>query len=187
MGALESMLADTDARMKKSIENLKRDFSRVRTGRATPALLDGITIDYYGSSTAIAQIATVSTPDARMLMIQPWEKNLLVAIEKAIQASGLGLNPKNDGNIIRLPIPPLSEERRKELAKSCKKIAEDGKIAVRNIRRDSNDQLKEDLRKKILTEDQEKKALEDIQKITDKHIKGVDDLLVQKEKDLMEI
>ncbi|WP_431735289.1 ribosome recycling factor [Cellulosispirillum alkaliphilum] len=173
--------------MEKSLESLKRDFSRIRTGRATPALLDGVMVDYYGSPAPINQVANISVPDARMIFVQPWEKSMLQAIEKAIQTSDLGLNPQNDGNKISLPIPPLSEERRKDLYKNCKKIAEECKVAVRNVRRDGNEKLKKSEKNKEITQDEEKKGLEEIQKLTDKYIKNIDDLLANKEKEIMEI
>ncbi|MDO5576900.1 MAG: ribosome recycling factor, partial [Fibrobacter sp.] len=154
---------------------------------ATPALLDGITVDYYGSPLPINQVANISIPEARMLVIQPWEKNMMQPIEKAILTSDLGLNPQNDGNLIRVPIPPLSEERRKDLFKSCKKIGEDNKVAIRNIRRDSNEKLKKAEKDKEATQDEVKKGLDEIQKVTDKFIKNVDDLLAQKEKEIMEV
>jgi len=173
--------------MQKSIDTLKKDLARIRTGRATPALLDGIVVDYYGSMLPVNQVGNVSVPDARMIVIQPWEKSMLPVIEKAIQASDLGLNPQNDGNLIRLPIPPLSEERRKELFKTCKKTGEETKVAIRNVRRDSNEKLKKAEKDKAITQDEEKKGLDEIQKLTDKFIKTVDDLLVTKEKEIMEV
>ncbi|HAJ79749.1 MAG TPA: ribosome recycling factor [Fibrobacteres bacterium] len=179
--------AEADLRMKKSIESLKKDFTRIRTGRASASLLDGITVEYYGSPMPINQIAAISIPDARMIMIQPWEKNMLGPVEKAIQTSDLGLNPMNDGNVIRLPIPTLSEERRKDLFKHCKKISEDNKVAIRNIRRDSNEQFKESEKSKKITQDDMKKGQEEIQKLTDKYIKVVDDLLAIKEREIMEL
>ena len=187
MGALEEIKSETEQRMQKTLESLKKDLTRIRTGRATPALLDGITVDYYGNPAPINQVANISVPEARMLIVQPWEKSMLSAIEKAVQASGLGLNPQNDGNQIRLPIPPLSEERRKDLFKNCRKIAEECKVAVRNVRRDSNEKLKKAQKDKAVTEDQEKKGLDDIQKVTDKYVKMVDDQLALKEKEIMEV
>jgi ribosome recycling factor len=187
MGVSATVYAESDQRMKKTIESLKKDFSRIRTGRASASLLDGITVDYYGSPMPVSQTAAISIPDARMIMIQPWEKSMLAPIEKAIQASDLGLNPLNDGNVIRLPIPPLSEERRAELFKHCKKISEDCKVAVRNIRRDANEKLKKAEKDKQVTQDEGKKALDEIQKLTDRYIKSVDDLLVVKEKEVMEL
>jgi ribosome recycling factor len=173
--------------MKKSIESPKKDFTRIRTGRASAALLDGITVEYYGSSLPVNQVAAISIPDARMIMIQPWEKSMIAPIEKAIRTSDLGLNPMNDGNMIRLPIPSLSEERRKELFKNCKKAGEDNKVAIRNIRRDSNEHLKALEKDKILTHDDLKKDQEEIQKLTDRYIKLVDDVLSIKEKEIMEL
>lgn len=187
MSVLDSIVAEANQRMQKAVENLKKDLLRIRTGRATPALLDGITADYYGSPMAINQVANISVPDARMIVVQPWEKNMLKEIEKAIQTSDLGLNPQNDGNIIRLPIPPLSEERRKDLFKNCKKIGEESKVGIRNIRRDSNEKLKKSEKDKDVTQDEAKKGQDDIQKVTDKFIKTIDDLLVQKEKEIMEV
>ncbi|MDR3012920.1 MAG: ribosome recycling factor [Chitinispirillales bacterium] len=187
MNALEDVKKETEDRMQKTIDSLKKDLSRVRTGRATPALLDGITVDYYGNPAPINQVANISVPEARMLIVQPWEKNMLSAIEKAVQASGLGLNPQNDGNQIRLPIPALSEERRKELFKTCGKAGEECKVAIRNVRRDSNEKLKKAQKDKAITEDQEKKGLDEIQKITDKYIKLVDEQLALKEKEIMEV
>jgi ribosome recycling factor len=184
---LHAIFAESEQRMKKSLESLKKDFARIRTGRASATLLDGITVEYYGSPMPVNQVAAISIPDARMIMIQPWEKNMLGPIEKAIQASDLGLNPINDGNVIRLPIPPLSEERRKDLFKHCKKISEDNKVAIRNIRRDSNEQLKESEKNKKITQDEDKKGQDEIQKLTDKYIKFVDDLLLLKEKEIMEL
>jgi ribosome recycling factor len=179
--------AESEQRMKKSIETLKKEFMRIRTGRASAALLDGITVDYYGSPMPVNQVAAISVPDARVIMIQPWEKSMISPIEKAIQASDLGLNPQSDGNVIRLPIPPLSEERRKELFKLCKKIGEDNKVAVRNIRRDGNEKLKESEKAKKITQDALKKGQDEIQKLTDKYIKVVDDTLALKEKEILEL
>jgi len=184
---VKAILAESDQRMKKSIESLKKDFMRIRTGRASAALLDSITVEYYGSPMPVNQVAAISVPDARMIMIQPWEKSMIAPIEKAIQASDLGLNPQSDGNVIRLPIPPLSEERRKDLFKHCKKISEDNKVAVRNIRRDSNELLKESEKSKKITQDDLKKGQDEIQKLTDKYIKVVDDMLSLKEKEILEL
>ncbi len=187
MGALEDIQNETNQRMQKTIDSLKKDLLRIRTGRATPALLDGVMVDYYGTPSPINQVANISVPDARMLVVQPWEKGMLSGIEKAILTSGLGLNPQNDGNQIRLPIPPLSEERRKELFKSCRKMAEESKVAVRNVRRDSNEKLKKAEKEKLITQDLEKKGLDEIQKTTDKFIKTVDEVLATKEKEIMEV
>ncbi|KMQ51634.1 Ribosome recycling factor [Chitinispirillum alkaliphilum] len=187
MEDIDSISNETTQRMQKTLESLKKEFSRVRTGRATPALLEGVTVDYYGSPAPISQVANISIPEARMIFIQPWEKNMLQAIEKAIMSSDLGLNPQNDGNMVRLPIPPLSEDRRKDLYKNCKKIAEDNKVAIRNIRRDSNEKLKKAEKDKQITQDDVKKGMDDIQKLTDKFIKQVDDVLALKENEIMEV
>jgi ribosome recycling factor len=172
--------------MQKTLDTLKKDLARIRTGRATPALLDGITVDYYGSPMPINQVANISIPDARLIVIQPWEKSMISPIEKAIQASELGLNPQSDGNLLRLPIPALSEERRLELFKNCKKTGEESKVAMRNVRRDANDKLKKAEKDKEVTQDESKKGQEEIQKLTDKYIKMVDDTLIAKEKEIME-
>jgi ribosome recycling factor len=187
MGFCETVFAETDQRMKKTIDSLKKDFSRVRTGRASTSLLEGIVVDYYGSPMPVNQIAAISIPDARLIMISPWEKSMLSPIEKAIQASDLGLNPQNDGNVIRLPIPALSEERRAELFKHCKKISEDWKVAVRNIRRDANEKMKKAEKDKQVTQDEGKKGEAEIQKLTDKYIKSIEELLIVKEKEVMEV
>ncbi len=183
----QAIRTETEQRMQKVIESLKKDLSRIRTGRATPSLVDGISVDYYGSPMPINQIANISVPDARMIIIQPWEKSMLTVVEKAIQTSDLGLNPQNDGNLIRLPIPPLSEERRRDIFKNCKKTGEESKVAIRNVRRDANDKMKKEEKDKLITQDEEKKGIEEIQKITDRFIKMIDDLLVQKEKEVMEV
>jgi ribosome recycling factor len=184
---MDFVITDTEQKMKKSIDSLKKDFSRIRAGRATPSLLDGITVDYYGSPMPISQVANISVPEARMIVIQPWEKNMIGPIEKAIQTSDLGLNPQNDSNLIRLPIPPLSEERRKDLYKSCSKMCEDCKVAIRNIRRDSNERLKKAEKDKEITQDDQKKLLDKTQKLTDAYIKAADDQLAVKEKEIMEV
>jgi len=183
----KEIMSESEQRMKKSIESLKKEFIRIRTGRASAALLDGISVEYYGSPMPVNQVAAISVPDARVIMVQPWEKNMIGPIEKAIQASDLGLNPQSDGNVIRLPIPPLSEERRKELFKLCKKISEDNKVAIRNIRRDGNEKLKESEKAKKITQDILKKSQEETQKLTDRYIKIVDDMLLVKEKEILEL
>ena len=185
--SISQITAETNERMTRSIENLKKEFSRIRTGRATPALLDGIKVDYYGTPTPLAQLGNISTPEPRQLIIQPWEKTLLSAIEKAILASDLGINPQNDGNVVRLNMPELTEERRRDLVKNSKKLAEDDKVAVRNIRRDSNEKIKKLEKDKELSLDDSKKSQDDIQKITDKYIKLIDDMLAVKEKEILEV
>jgi ribosome recycling factor len=185
MSAFQTIHAETGLRMQKTIDTLKKDLSRIRTGRATPALLDGLTVDYYGSPMPINQVANISIPDARLIVVQPWEKSMLGHIEKAIQASDLGLNPQSDGNMLRLPIPPLSEERRQELFKNCKKTGEESKVAIRNVRRDANEKLKKAEKDKQATQDEAKKGNDEIQKLTDKYIKLVDETLMAKEKEIM--
>lgn len=186
MGTIE-VKNDAEKRMQKVIETFKKELLRIRTGRASPAILEGITVDYYGTQVPINQVANISVPDARLIVIQPWDKSMIPAIEKAIQASDLGLNPQSDGNITRLPIPPLSEERRKEIFKNCKKHGEESKVAIRNIRRDANEKLKKELKDKVITEDEEKKGVDEIQKLTDRYVKMVDDILSQKEKEIMQV
>ncbi|NLO48508.1 MAG: ribosome recycling factor [Clostridiales bacterium] len=174
-------------KMDKTIEVMQTEFTSVRAGRANAAVLDQIKVDYYGVPTPIHQIATISTPDPRTLVIQPWDTASLKLIERAVQASDLGINPQNDGRIIRLVFPQLTEERRKELAKQVHKYGEDSKIAVRNIRRDAMDKFKALRKKSEITEDDLKNVEKDMQKITDEHIKKIDDLVGTKEKELYEI
>ena len=184
---LDELYLEMEESLEKSLANLKRDFSRVRTGRATPAILEPVRVNYYNVPTPLNQVATVSVPDARLLIVQPWEKSIIQDIEKAIAASGLGLNPISDGNVIRLPIPALNEERRKELARQVKKMAEEAKVAVRNIRRDTNEDLKKGEKDKKITEDELHRALEKVQKMTDDGIKSIDDALAAKEKEILEV
>ncbi len=186
MGIFQAIHTEASQRMQKTLDTLKKDLSRIRTGRASPALLDGITVDYYGSPMPINQVANISIPDARLIVIQPWEKSMVGPIEKAIQASELGLNPQSDGNLLRLPIPPLSEERRADLFKNCKKTGEESKVAIRNVRRDANEKVKKAEKDKQVTQDELKKGVDEIQKLTDKYIKMVDDTLAAKEKEIME-
>ena len=173
--------------MTKSVSYCKMQLDKVRTGRASATLLDGITIDYYGSPAPINQVAGVSVPDARTIIVQPFDPSTLSLIEKAIQIADLGFNPQNDGQILRIPVPPLTEERRKEFVKMCKKYSEDGKIAIRNIRRDQLEVLKKAEKNKSFAEDERKKGEEEIQKITDSFIKEIDLALAAKEKELTEI
>ena len=176
-----------EEKMKKSIESVKNDFAAVRAGRANAAVLNRISVDYYGTPTPIQQVGSVASPDPRTLVITPWDGSLLRAIEKAILESDLGINPQNDGKCIRLSFPQLTEERRKELIKQVKKYAEDAKVAVRNVRRDAVDFVKKAQKKGELTEDDQKKAEKDIQDLTDKFTKRVDEMCGKKEKELMEI
>src|SRR5712692_746538 len=178
---------DTEARMVKSIEALRTDLGKIRTGRAHAGLLDHIQVDYYGAKTPLNQVANISVSDARTLTVTPWDKNVVQAIEKAILESDLGLNPATSGVSIRIPLPALTEERRKELGKLVARAGENAKIAIRNIRRDSNNHLKDLLKKKQVSEDDEKRAQDAVQKFTDRFAAEVDKLIAAKEKDLMEI
>jgi ribosome recycling factor len=179
--------SDTEERMKKAVEAMRKELASIRTGKATTSLLDGIRVDYYGTMTPLSQVANISVPDVRLLVIQPWEKKLIPEIVKAIQKSDLGLNPQSDPNVIRLPIPPLTEERRKDLVKLVKKIVEEGKVAIRNIRRDSNDALKNAEKDKAISEDQSRKGQQRVQEITDEHIEKIEEMLKKKEQEIMEI
>ena len=179
--------SEFEAKMKKTTEVLSEQFAAVRAGKANPAVLDRITVDYYGSPTPIQQIASISTPDARSLLIQPWDGSVLKGIEKAILASDLGINPQNDGRAIRLVFPQLTEERRKELAKQVKKYAEESKVAVRNIRRYAMEKFKAQKKKSEITEDDLKIVEKDMQKLTDDYIKEVDKIAAKKEQELMEL
>jgi ribosome recycling factor len=184
---IKEIFASHEDRMKKSLEALKREYASLRAGRATPALLDKIMVDYYGAPTPLTQVANISVPEPRMILIQPWEKTLLHDIEKSIMKSDLGLNPNSDGTAIRLSIPQLTQDRRAELVKSVNKKAEDTKIAVRNIRRDANDAVKKLEKSKEVTEDDAKKAQDDMQKLVDKYVKDIDSLKAVKEKEIMEV
>ncbi|MCP9446395.1 MAG: ribosome recycling factor [Nitrospira sp.] len=173
--------------MEQAVEHLKRDLSGLRTGRASVALLDGIRVDYYGTMTPLKQIANVSTPEARLITIQPWEPNLIKEIEKSLAASGLGITPSNDGKIIRVPLPPLTEERRKELTKICKKHGEDTKVHIRGFRREANEELKKLQKDAKLTEDELRKAEQETQKITDQFVHKIDEIIKKKEQEIMEV
>jgi ribosome recycling factor len=174
-------------KMDKTLEVLNEEFDAVRAGRANAKVLDRIRVDYYGTETPIGQVGTISSPDPRTLVIQPWDASLLKAIQKAIQTSDLGINPQNDGRIIRLAFPQLTEERRKELTKQIKKYGEDAKIAIRNIRREAMDDIKAQKKKSEITEDDQKEAEKDLQDQTDKYIKKIDEMCAKKDKELMEI
>lgn len=178
---------DSEKRMRKTIESLQMDLSKVRTGRASSGFLDHVQVDYYGNMTPLTQVANITTSDARTLMVTPWEKSMVAAVEKAILTANLGLNPATSGSAIRVPMPPLTEERRKELIKVVRNEGEHSKVSIRNIRRDANNQLKDLVKDKMISEDDERRATDVIQKITDKFIAEVDTVLAQKEKDLMEI
>ncbi len=178
---------DYSRKMDRTLEILQEDFGAIRAGRANARVLDRITVEYYGVETPIGQVGSVSSPDARTLVIQPWDGSLLKKVEKAIQTSDLGINPQNDGRVIRLVFPQLTEERRKELAKQVRKFGEDGKVAMRNIRRDAMDYIKKLKKDSEITEDDQKKAEKDLQDLTDKYIKKIDDACAVKEKELMEL
>lgn len=184
---IEDIKKDAHTRMGKSIESLKSELSKIRTGRANVSLLDHVMVDYYGSQVPIAQAATVSVEDARTLAVSPWEKALVPVIEKAIMSSDMGLNPVTAGDVIRVPLPALTEERRKDFVKLVRQEAEQGRVAVRNIRRDANADLKALVKQKDISEDDERGALEVVQKLTDKHIQQIDQILAEKEKELMAI
>lgn len=184
---VKDVLKSTEDRMRGVIEATKREFAAVRTGRANPAILDRVTVDYYGVATPLNQVGNIMAPEARMLVIHPWERNMLGPIEKAILKADLGFNPTNDGHAIRIVFPPLTEERRRELVKVVRKVAEEQRVAVRNVRREANEKIKAMQKSAEITEDQEKKALEDVQKLTDKYIGEIDKLLEGKEKEIMEV
>lgn len=184
---ISDVIKDTDQHMDKSVNALSHEFSTVRTGRASGALLENIQVEYYGTLTPLLQIASVSTPEPQLLVVSPYDRSALGGIEKAIQASDLGLNPSNDGAIIRLPFPPLNEERRRELVKVCKGYAEEARVAVRNIRRDSNDKLKKMEKASEISQDDLHRAEDEIQKITDKHTTTIDEALKRKEAEIMEV
>ncbi|WP_047151674.1 ribosome recycling factor [Aneurinibacillus tyrosinisolvens] len=183
----QQILKEAEERMEKAVSSLKRQLTTLRAGRATPALLDRVSVDYYGSPMPVNQVANISTPEPRMLVIQPWEKNMLGVIEKAILKSDLGLTPTNDGNIIRLSIPALTEQRRVELVKLAKKEGEEAKVAIRNIRRDANDSIKKMEKDGLITEDEMKRNQEQVQKATDKYVELVDKTVADKEKEVMEV
>lgn len=179
------IIKEMKRKMDRALEVLSHDFARIRTGRASVALLEGIKVDAYGSSLPISQVASLAAPEPRLLTVQPWDTALMSDLEKAILRSDLGLTPSNDGKIIRIPIPPLTTERRKELVKSTKKMAEESKVALRNLRRDANEQIKELKKDKLLAEDEAFKAQEEVQKITDDYIKKLEALAAEKEKEIM--
>ncbi len=184
---IDEITKDAESRMKKSVESLQTELAKIRTGRAHPSLLDHVMVDYYGADTPIKQVANVVVEDSRTLAVTPWEKNMVGAIEKAIMTSDLGLNPATAGAVIRVPMPPLTEERRRDLVKVVKQEAEQGRVAIRNIRRDANSDFKDLLKEKEISEDEERKATDDMQKLTDKYVAEVDAALAAKEKEMMEI
>ena len=185
--SVENIKKDAETRMAKSVETLKSDLGKIRTGRAHPGLLEHIRVDYYGNKSPLSQVANVAVGDARTLTVTPWDKNTVQAVEKAIRESDLGLNPMTAGGVIRVPLPQLTEERRKDLSKHVRAEGENAKVAIRNIRRDSNQHLKDALKKKLITEDDDKRSEEAVQKFTDRFISEVDKLVSAKEKDIMQV
>ncbi|PHQ24202.1 ribosome recycling factor [Marinobacter guineae] len=184
---INDIKAEAEKKMKKSLESLHSAFNKIRTGRAHPSILDSVMVNYYGQETPLKQVASVNVEDNRTLTVSPWEKNLMPTIEKAIMSSDLGLNPATSGDIIRIPMPMLTEETRKEMVKQAKADAEHGRVSVRNARRDANSMIKELLKEKEITEDDERKGEEDIQKLTDRYIAEVEKMLKAKEEDLMAV
>jgi ribosome recycling factor len=187
MAEVQELVQDAVRRMDSAIEHTRNEFNTIRTGRASAALLDRINVDYYGTATPLKQLATINVPEPRMLTIQPFDPSSMKTIEKAIQESDLGLTPSNDGKIIRLPIPQLTEERRKELVKITRQLAEEGRVAVRNVRRDVMHHLKEKVDKGEVGQDDERQAEQRVQKLTDEHVKSIDELLKHKEAEIMEV
>lgn len=184
---IEEIIADAETRMGKSVDSLRTELTKIRTGRAHPSLLDQVAVDYYGTETPINQVANVTVEDSRTLAVAPWEKQMVAVVEKAIINSGLGLNPSTAGNLIRIPMPPLTEERRRELVKVVKHEGENTKIAIRNIRRDANSDFKDLLKEKDISEDESHDAEDNVQKHTNKYVASVDEVIAVKEKELMEI
>ena len=184
---INDITSDTEDGMKKAVDSFKRDLQKIRTGRANTSMLDGIKVDYYGTPTPVNQVATVQVVDARLITVKPWEKNMIPVIDKAIRASDLGINPVADAELVRLPIPPLTQERRKDLAKSVGKQTEEARVAVRAARRDAMDMIKEAEKDKQISEDERKKGEKNIQDLTDKYIAMVDDIAKAKEKEIMEL
>ena len=184
---IKDILKDADSRMHKAVEVIRNEMMRIRTGKATVNLLDGIKVDYYGNLTPLNQMGTLSTPDIHTITVQVWDKTAVPLVEKAILNSNLGLNPMSDGQLVRIPIPPLNEERRKELVKLVKKHGEEGKVAVRNVRRDAIEHVKKAEKEEHVSEDERKHAENEIQKLTDKHVEEIDTILQMKEKEIMEV
>lgn len=184
---VKDLIIESESRMKKTIDHLTQDLATLRAGRANPAMLDRVMVNYYGQATPINQLANITVPEPRLLVIQPWDKSSIPEIEKAVLKSDLGITPSNDGNVIRLAVPQLTEERRKEIVKLVKKRGEEAKVAVRNIRREQNDLIKSTEKDKMISEDESKKGIDEVQKITDKYIKEIDAIMAAKEKDIMEV
>ncbi|HET7746251.1 MAG TPA: ribosome recycling factor [Vicinamibacteria bacterium] len=184
---MKEMLADAKARMHASVETVRRELGAMRTGRASVSMLDTVKVDYYGTPTPLTQVGNLATPDPTLITIQPWDASLVGPIEKAIRAANLDLNPQNDGKLIRIPVPPLTEERRKLLVKHAHKHAEEGRVAIRNVRRDVNDHLKKLLKSHEVSEDDEKHAIAEVQKLTDQHIEDINQVLKKKESEIMAV
>ena len=183
----EDVLSETGQKMDRSIDALRRDLNTLRTGRATPALIENVPVDYYGTPTPLKQIASISAPDARAILVQPWDKQALREIERSLMKSEMGFNPSNDGNNITVPIPPLTQERRQELVRLLKRKLEDGKVSVRNVRRDGQDTLRKMERDKVISQDQNRRAQDQLQKATDNHTKLIDQVGVEKEAEIMQV
>jgi ribosome recycling factor len=184
---MEAIKKSAEEKMKKAVKALEDEFKTIRTGRASAALFENIRVDYYEQKVPLNQVATISIPEARLVIIQPWDRSVLPEIEKAIQKSELSVNPNNDGKVIRIAIPPLTEERRKELAKVAKNIAEKSRVSIRNVRRDTNEEIKKKEKDSSLSEDQAKRGMDEIQKLTDKYIEEINSVLAKKDKEIMEI
>ena len=184
---METLFKDAGGKMARSIEAFRKELGKIRTGRASFSLLDGIKVDYYGTQTPLQQVGTLAVPESRMITVTPWDAKMVGPIEKAIQSSGLGLNPSNDGKVVRVPIPPLTEERRRDLVKVVKKMAEDARIAVRNVRREAIERIKEKEKKKEISEDEMKRWQDRVQKETDGYVKKIDEILKAKEQEILEV
>jgi len=184
---IEQVVRDAEERMKKAVAATQHEFTTVRTGRASASVLDRVSVDYYGTPTPVNQVANITSPEPQLLVVHPWDKSVVDGVLKAIQAADLGLNPSTDGTVIRLPFPPLNEERRLELAKVVRRMAEEGRVAVRNIRRDANEHLKAEEKNHEISRDEWERAQERVQKLTDSYVKEIDELLERKEKEIMEV
>ncbi len=184
---IKELLASTEKKMKERVDYARHSLATIRTGRASLAILDGVTVDYYGTPTPLNQVATLTIPDATLIVAQPWDASIIPAIEKAVLRSDLGLNPNNDGRVVRIPIPPLTEERRKEFVKKVHQMGEEERTHIRQCRREANEQAKKMMKDKAISEDEEHRALEQIQKLTDKYVGTIDDLVKHKEKELLEV
>ena len=184
---VKQVLATAEEKMKKSAETVRHEFTGIRTGKATAALLDTVKVDYYGSMLPVNQVASIAVPEPRLLIVTPWEKNMLQPIARAIQASEMGLNPQDDGAVLKIPVPTLNEERRRDLVKMVKKLAEEGRVAIRSVRHHANDEIKKEFKEKTISEDDEKRAIADCQKLTDKYVAQIDELVTKKEAEVMEV